>query len=136
MVKRIEVACAIISRGDDLLIAQRKPDVHLGGYWEFPGGKREEKESWEDCLIREAYEELGVEIRPRKLFREVIHTYPEKEIHLCFYFCDWVSGEPSKKDCQDFRWIKVKEVWDYRFLPADIDILQELTRNEALYFKR
>ena len=56
----IEVGAAIIFRDGKLLITQRHADSHLGGLWEFPGGKREEGETFEQCLVRELQEELCV----------------------------------------------------------------------------
>jgi 8-oxo-dGTP diphosphatase len=53
--------------------------------WEFPGGKREPGETFEQCLVREIREELGVEISVGKLFESVTHAYPEKTVHLGFY---------------------------------------------------
>ena len=35
------VAAAIFNKQGDLLIAQRPLDKHMGGVWEFPGGKVE-----------------------------------------------------------------------------------------------
>ena len=40
----IDVAAALIFRDGKLLITQRPADAHLGGLWEFPGGKREPDE--------------------------------------------------------------------------------------------
>ena len=42
-----------------ILLAQRPVDKHLGGLWEFPGGKCESNESAVDALSRELHEELG-----------------------------------------------------------------------------
>ncbi len=130
----LEVGCAIIAKGGKLLIAQRKPGDHLGGYWEFPGGKRENCETIEACLIREVEEELGVSIRPRKLLREVTHRYPERELLLCFWICDWSAGEACAKDCQDFRWISPSELTAFKFPPADADIIRELILNQHIHF--
>ena len=58
----IEVAAALIVHQGRLLITRRHPQAHLGGLWEFPGGKREPGESWEACVVREIREELGVEM--------------------------------------------------------------------------
>ncbi len=88
----IEVSAAIIFRDGKLLIAQRHTASHLGGLWEFPGGKREPGETSEQCLVREIREELGVEISVGELFEEVSHTYPEKSVHLKFFFCQVISG--------------------------------------------
>ena len=140
MKKIVEVACAIIraKRGTGsevrLLIAQRKPEVFLGGYWEFPGGKLEEGESVQDCLAREVYEELGVRVRPAEFFRLEEHAYPEKTVRLHFYFCDWVSGNPEKRDCHDFRWIRPEEMKDFNFIPADKEMIEALIRGRTKYF--
>lgn len=131
----IEVGCAIIRRNHELLIAQRKHDDHLGGYWEFPGGKRHRGETLEACLIREAQEELGIIIAPVKFFREVRHSYPERVLSLNFYLCDWVSGDACAIDCHDYKWILPENLKDYRFPPADDGIIEELIRNKAEYFK-
>ena len=50
-----------------VLIARRKVDergqwAELEGLWEFPGGKREDGESFEACVTRELVEELGLSI--------------------------------------------------------------------------
>ena len=131
----IEVGCAIIVKAGKILIAQRKPGTHLGGYWEFPGGKRHDGELLEDCLIREVREELGIEIHPRKLLGRTQHVYPEKKIVLDFYFCDWITGRPVKHDCFDFRWVEPLELRSYRFPPADTDVINELIRKRTHYFR-
>jgi len=51
--KEIEVGCAVIYRRGKLLISQRRPGDSLGGYWEFPGGKRDGDETFEACIARE-----------------------------------------------------------------------------------
>ena len=43
----IDVAAGLVFRDGKLLITQRHADAHLGGLWEFPGGKREPDETFE-----------------------------------------------------------------------------------------
>ena len=57
----LQVAAAIIRRPGRVLIARRPADDHLGGFWEFPGGKIEDGESPEECLARELREEFELE---------------------------------------------------------------------------
>src|SRR6267142_972357 len=83
----VEVSAALIFHNGKLLITQRHADAHLGGLWEFPGGKREAGETFESCLVREIREELGVEIFVGELFQEIIHAYPEKTVLLRFFIC-------------------------------------------------
>jgi mutator protein MutT len=71
---RIEVAAGLVFRAGKLLITQRPSAAHLGGLWEFPGGKREPNESFEDCLHRELKEELGIEVEVKELRRKIRHA--------------------------------------------------------------
>src|SRR5580692_3100181 len=83
----IEVSAALVFHRGKLLITRRHANAHLGGLWEFPGGKRENGETFEQCLIREICEELGVAISAGELFEEIHHDYPEKSVHLKFFIC-------------------------------------------------
>lgn len=131
----LEVGCAIIRKDGRLLIAQRNLNDSFGGYWEFPGGKREADETIEACLVREVYEELGVRIRPeRPLCRKTVES-SGRQIVLCFYFCDWTGGEAAALDCRDFRWVTRPEVGQFKFLPGDLEVLEDLKKNWEEYFK-
>jgi len=123
----IEVSAALIFHHGKLLIAQRHTGSHLGGLWEFPGGKREADETFEQCLVREIREELGAEISVGELFEEVTHTYPEKSVHLKFFLCKLVSGEPRPLDCAAIRWVTQTELADFEFPAADAHLLEKLS---------
>jgi mutator protein MutT len=124
--KSIEVSAALIFRNGKLLITQRHAKSHLGGLWEFPGGKREAGETFEQCLIREIREELGVEIAVGELFEEVAHRYPEKSVHLKFFVCRLVAGEPQPLDCAAVKWVAKAELAGFEFPAADAQLLEKL----------
>ena len=129
----VEVSAALIFREGKLLIAQRHADAHLGGLWEFPGGKREPGETFEQCLVREIREELGVEISVGELFEEVVHDYPEKSVHLKFFICRLVSGQPQPLGCAAVKWIEKSELAAHEFPAADAQLLEKL---KVLYLSR
>jgi len=122
----IEVSAALIFRSSQLLITRRHASSHLGGLWEFPGGKREPGETFEQCLVREIREELGVEIAVGEPFAEIRHTYPEKSVHLKFFVCRLLSGEPRPLDCAAIQWVGRFELDAYEFPAADAQLLQTL----------
>ena len=123
----IDVSAALIFHDDKLLITRRHADSHLGGLWEFPGGKREANETFEECLVREIREELGMEIAVGELFEEVTQAYETKSVHLKFFTCKWTRGEPRELGCAAFKWIRKSELADYPFPAADARLLDKLT---------
>jgi mutator protein MutT len=129
----IDVAAALVFRAGKLLITQRYPDAHLGGLWEFPGGKREPEESFEICLMRELREELGIEVSVGDLVESLIHAYPEKTVQLRFYACRWLTNEPRPLGCCAFRWIIARELWNYQFPAADARLLERLRKDHSLW---
>jgi len=131
--RSVEVSAALIFREGRILITQRHMDAHLGGLWEFPGGKREPDETFEQCLVREIREELGVEISVGELFESVTHAYPEKTVHLKFFVCRLKRGEPQTLGCAAFKWISAAELAHYPFPAADAKLLKKLP--DALEFK-
>jgi len=126
--KPIEVSAALIFRAGKLLITQRRQQDHLGGLWEFPGGKRESGETFEQCLVREIREELGVEISVGGLFAEITHDYPEKSVYLKFFRCKLVAGEPQPLGCAAWRWVDKSELTGFDFPAADAQLLVQLKK--------
>ncbi len=124
----IQVAAGVICDNGRYLIARRKSEVHLGGFWEFPGGKREPGESLEDCLRRELREELAVSISPPIQWYVIRHDYPEKTVELHFFRCSIVSGPAQPIDCAEVRWVVAEELNHYSFPPADQPIIEALQR--------
>lgn len=122
----IEVSAALVFHHGKLLITRRHAGTHLGGLWEFPGGKREPDETFEQCLARELREELGIEVEAGGLFEEISHTYPEKAVHLKFFICKLVSGRPRTLGCAAFKWIGKAELADFEFPAADARLLEKL----------
>ncbi|MGH7950895.1 MAG: 8-oxo-dGTP diphosphatase MutT [Limisphaerales bacterium] len=123
----IDVSAALIFHEGKLLITQRHADAHLGGLWEFPGGKRESDETFEECLVREIREELGIEISVGELFEEISHVYAEKNLRLKFFICKWRGGELQPLGCAAFKWVGKSELENYKFPAADARLLEKLS---------
>ena len=129
----LEVSAGLVFRAGQLLITQRHPEDHLGGLWEFPGGKRQSGETNEECLVRELREELGIEVRVGELLETIEHTYPEKTVRLKFFRCEWKQHEPQKLDCHDFAWVTRAQLADYKFPAADARLLGRLSSTPELW---
>ena len=126
----IQVAAGLIYQDGRYLIARRQAGGHLGGLWEFPGGKREPEESLEGCLARELREELNIQIGAPALFDVVRHAYPEKTVELHFFHCHIESGEAEAVQCAELRWVRPDELTQFQFPPAD-DVIIGRLRHEA-----
>ena len=129
----VKVAAGLVFKNDELLISKRPESVHLGGLWEFPGGKLEIGETYEDCVIREIYEELGIEVKVDYIFEEVLHQYGEITVFIKFFICNLQRGEPKKIQCSDFVWVKRNDLGLYDFPSADIKIINRLRNDNSLW---
>lgn len=125
----VQVAAGLIVRKGRYLIARRRAGTHLGGLWEFPGGKCEPGESLEVCLRRELREELGITVTAPAPFRVIRHKYPAKTVELHFFRCAVSRGEARALDCEEVRWVTPKEMGRYEFPPADRPLIAALQRS-------
>ena len=129
----IDVSAGLIFRNGKLLITQRHADSHLGGLWEFPGGKIEPGETFEQCLARELREEVGVEVVVGQFFESVRHAYPERTVHLKFFVCQLGRGEPQPIGCPAVAWVNQAELDEYNFPAADAKLLEKLRATTELW---
>ena len=129
----IEVAAGLVFRRGRLLITQRRHSDHLGGLWEFPGGKQRPGETLEECLHRELQEELGIDVQVGRWVDSITWHYPSKSVRLHFYCCTLVCHEPQPIECQAFAWVQSHELSLYSFPPADAQLLMKLQQSPDLW---
>lgn len=131
-VPRVDVVGGIVwdevpfSPGARHLIAKRKKDDMLGGLWEFPGGRVEEGESYEEALIRELREELAIDVEVIGPFMHLDHAYTHFRITLYVYHCRHIGGEPEAIECADWTWAAPGELSAYALSIADRKIADAL----------
>ena len=123
---RVVVAAAVIERAGRLLVTRRGAGTHLGGLWEFPGGKCEPGESLGDCLVRELREELGVEAAIGDKLLETTHVYPERRVDLHFFRCH-LASDPTPLLGQEMRWVDRRDLLSLAFPPADAELIRRLS---------
>ena len=121
-----EVVAALICQGETFMICQRPAHKARGLLWEFVGGKVEPGETKEQALIRECREELAVTLSVGEVFMDVIHEYPDLTVHLTLFNAVIADGIPEKLEHNDIRWITPREIPEYDFCPADVEILERI----------
>jgi 8-oxo-dGTP diphosphatase len=127
--KSIQVTCAVIFSEGKVLCAKRSERMSQPGYWEFPGGKVEEDEMPEECLLREILEELSISIQILLSMSPSDFSYSfEKTIRLLPYLCAWESGTIRLLEHEEVRWLTREELNSINWAPADLPIVQELDR--------
>ena len=122
----ITVAAAIIWKNKKELVSLRKSHQHLGGYWEFPGGKPLPGEALAACVKREVKEEIGIEIKVEKLFSQTSFEYPEKKVTLFFFECSYLSGEAQSLEVEQVLWADLAQLKTLGFAPANQSTLEQL----------
>jgi 8-oxo-dGTP diphosphatase len=125
-ISMIDVTCAIIISNNKILCVQRSAIMSMPSKWEFPGGKLEEGESEEECLLREIREELGLVVQITSRLRENIHEYHENlRIRLIPFICKITSGELSLKEHSQSKWLEKPDLLVLDWAEADLPVVIE-----------
>ncbi len=128
-VPRYQVSIGIIiNEGDKSFYIQKRPsEGHLGGLWEFPGGKAEKGESPGQTLIRECREELGAEVQIIRELPLIRHAYSHFKIEITPFICS--LKEPGTLQPQEapFRWITFEQLEQYPFPAANHKLFPHLS---------
>lgn len=126
------VALAIVCHNGRVLVCRRKRDRFLGGFWEFPGGKREPLESYARCAEREAREETNLEVRALRELAPVRFDYEQRRVVLQPYLCSVVSGEAEPLDCDEVRWVSPDELLSLDMPEANVAIVAGIVYGDYL----
>ena len=122
---KIVVSIALINDLNEILLSKRPKNKHLGGFWEFPGGKVEVNELPEHALIREIKEELDIDIKNKCIaplsFSEF--NYKEFQLLLLLYVCRRWEGQPRSMENNELKWVKPNMLRKYKMPPADDSLI-------------
>jgi 8-oxo-dGTP diphosphatase len=129
----LHVAAGVLQdRLGRVLIAQRPDDAHMGGAWEFPGGKIHSGETPLQGLVRELQEELAIHVGYARHLIRYYHDYPDRQVHLYVWkVLDW-RDEPSGVEGQALQWVKPAALMQAGLLPADERIASLLLESSAI----
>ena len=98
----------------------------LAGLWEFPGSKIERGETPRDACIRELREELRVEVGNLRDFYTVEYDYPDFHLSMDCFLCTIESGEITRTEQRDMRWINRSSLAELTWMPADAGLVEAL----------
>lgn len=122
--------CYIESGGQYLMLRRdRKKNDENSGKWIGVGGKFEEGESPDDCLIREVREETGLELTSYSLRGIVTFVSDIYETEQMFLFtADGFSGSLSECDEGTLEWVDKSDVPSLPLWEGDRIFLELLAR--------
>lgn len=124
--KIVEVAVGVIKSANKIYISKRADNLHQGGKWEFPGGKREANETIEQALARELSEEIGIQVTKQSPFMLIEHDYGDKKVRLDVRLVEGFEGEASHQEGQQSQWVEIKELRQFTFPDANKVIIDKL----------
>ena len=133
----INTTLCYIAQGEDYLMLHRvKKENDLNhDKWIGIGGKFEDKESPEDCVVREVLEETGLKLtsyRYRGIVTFVSDRWPTEYMHL--FTADGFTG--TLKECDEgvLEWIPRKKLLELPHWEGDAIFLNLIDREDTPFF--
>ena len=124
--KQIEVVAAIIHDKEGRIFATQRGYGDYKDGWEFPGGKMEPRESPEQALKREIWEELETRIIVERLVQTVEWDYPNFHLKMHCFWCSIESGSLTLKEHEAARWLTPDQLGEVDWLPADQVVVNQM----------
>jgi len=124
----VKVTAGIIEENGMVLIARRKPGKHMGGKWEFPGGKIEPGESPEQSLARELDEELCIRARVGQFLCTTFFQGDGVSLELLVYRVDCIEGAPELREHDEIRWVRPEQLASFDLADSDRMVVEALYR--------
>ncbi len=121
--------CGIIRDENGRILLARRANGDFAGKWEFPGGKIERGESYEECLSRELREELSIRVTVDSIYMKYEHTYDSFSINLISLVCHFHSGEIKLTDHDKFSWEIPADFRHYDFVEGDIRLADTIIKD-------
>lgn len=115
---------AIVIKENNIALMERWKDGRH--FFVLPGGKIEDGESGEECVIREVKEELNITIKPKVLVYDLVNLDKQG-----VYLCEYIDGDICTTDAEEYRpgnlggkynpiWIPLSEIQCINLVPTEL----------------
>ena len=122
----IDVVAAVIKKKNLYFIAQRNRNKHFAYYWEFPGGKVDNQETFENALKREIKEELSINIRVLNHIASERHKDHKIDVEVHYFLCESLNENILLSEHEDMEWVQKNNLLKYIMAPGDSKIIKYL----------
>ncbi|MFZ1626764.1 MAG: NUDIX domain-containing protein [Candidatus Moraniibacteriota bacterium] len=106
--------------GNILVVKRSEKDDHKPGVWETPGGGIDHEEAPQEALIREVFEETGLDVMVQEPFNVFTFRKDTGEFKVGITFlCDMARGEVKlSHEHSEYRWIRASEFKELKSVPS------------------
>lgn len=126
------VAC-IDYRNGKFLIAKRLNTGDMANRWEFPGGKIEEGESFEQAIKREMMEEFSCEAEVFEQLAQGTFYHKNKECSLNAFRVELKKDGINEKfvlsEHSEIAWVSASEIEKFDFVDSDLSIFPKIKKS-------
>ena len=122
----IDVVAAVIKKNNLYFIAQRNRNKHFAYYWEFPGGKVDKQETFENALKREIKEELSINIKVFNHIASEKHKDEKIDVNVHYFLCESLNDNIILFEHEDMKWLKKNDLKKFKMAPGDSKIIKYL----------
>ena len=122
----IDVVAAVIKKNNLYFIAQRNRNKHFAYFWEFPGGKVDDQETFENALKREIREELSIDIRILNHIASERHKDDKINVEVHYFLCESLNENILLSEHEDMKWAQKNELLKFNMAPGDSKIIKNL----------
>jgi len=118
------IAIAVVCWNDHFLVGKRPEGIPFGGFSEFPGGRVEPGETWEEAARRETLEETGIVVQVGALLDAVALSHENRILELRFFAARPVLSPGTPRE--SFRWIPRATLRAEDFPPANRRVVERI----------
>lgn len=115
----------VVYKGKILLIRRdNKPTIPNPNMWSIPGGQVEKGESFDEALVREIKEEIGITPKNYQLLG-FFETEKQNAIYLLELTNEEIQEIKLGDEGQELKWFKPQEIADIDAIPIVRDFFQK-----------
>ena len=122
----IDVVAAVIKKNNLYFIAQRNRNKYFAYYWEFPGGKVDNQETFKNALKREIKEELAINIRVFNHIASEKHKDEKINVNVHYFLCESLDENIILSEHEDMKWVQKNDLTKFKMAPGDSKIIKYL----------